>query len=127
MEWVDTDGILYAGNSLSAEVGRALFNGGNRMKISGLKKAVGEYQRANAGGYYSPRYGNLMFDPSDGTVWTDEFYSLGHNSWKEYHDRNITCISKTLNRMGVPVTMKNVRELIASSYPEFREVTHGTA
>lgn len=56
------------------------------LKIKGVKKAVGDYNRANAGGYYSPRYGKLMLDRSTGEVWTDEFYSLGHNSWTEYHD-----------------------------------------
>lgn len=52
------------------------------MKITGLKKAVGEYQRANKEGYYSPKYGYLMFDKATGELWTDEFYSLGHNEWK---------------------------------------------
>lgn len=47
------------------------------MKITGLKKAVGEYQRANKEGYYSPKYGYLMFDKATGELWTDEFYSLG--------------------------------------------------
>lgn len=48
------------------------------MKIKGLKTAVGDYKRANKEGYYSPRYGYLMFDRESGEIWTDEFYSLGH-------------------------------------------------
>lgn len=59
------------------------------MKITGIKKAVGDYKRANAGGIFSPIYGCLMLDRSTGEVWTDEFYSLGHNEWKEYHDKSI--------------------------------------
>lgn len=35
------------------------------MKIKGLKKAIGDYKRANEEGYYSPRYGYLMFDKAD--------------------------------------------------------------
>ena len=56
------------------------------IKVTGLKKSVGDYQRANSDGYYSPRYGRLMLDRSTGELWTDEFYSLGHNEWIEYHD-----------------------------------------
>lgn len=49
------------------------------MKIKGLKSAVGEYKSTNKEGYYSPRYGHLMFDRGSGEIWTDEFYSLSHN------------------------------------------------
>lgn len=59
------------------------------IKITGIKKAVGDYRRANADGFFSPRYGVLMIDRSTGEVWTDEFYSLGRNEWKEYHDAAI--------------------------------------
>lgn len=83
-------------------------------KIFGLKKAVGEFQHANAGGYYSPRYGVLMLDRGTGEVWTDEFYSLGHNSWKEYKDRNIMNLSGYMEQRGIPVTMDNVREVAES-------------
>lgn len=51
------------------------------IKIKGVKKAVGDYKRTNAEGWFSPRYGYLMLDRSTGEVWTDEFYSLGHNEW----------------------------------------------
>lgn len=78
-------------------------------KISGIKKAVGDFQRANAGGYYSPRYGTLMLDRGTGEVWTDEFYDLGHNSWKEYKDRNIMDLSGYMGQRGIPVNMANVR------------------
>lgn len=82
------------------------------MKIKGLKKAVGEYQRVNSGGYYSPHYGHLMYDPSDGTLWTDEFYSLGHNEWKVYHDSNIRNIGECVEEKYGKVTMANVRAFI---------------
>ena len=83
-------------------------------KISGIKKAVGDFRRANAGGYYSPRYGVLMLDRGTGEVWTDEFYSLGHNSWKEYKDRNIMNLSGYMVQRGIPVTMATVREVAES-------------
>ena len=53
------------------------------MKITGLKKAIGDYRCFNAGGRFSPEYGRLMYDKETGELWTDYFYSLGHNTWKE--------------------------------------------
>lgn len=91
---------------------------GNIMKIKGLKKAVGEYQRANKGGYYSPRYGCLMFDKSDGELWTDEFYSLGHNSWKEYHSDTIVNLGSMMSEQEIPVTMQNVKEFIMNNFDD---------
>lgn len=83
-------------------------------KILGLKKAVGDFRRANAGGYYSPRYGVMMLDRGTGEVWTDDFYDLGHNSWKEYKDRNIMNLSGYMGQRGIAVNMANVREVAES-------------
>lgn len=86
------------------------------IKITGLKKAVGDYQRANAEGYYTPRYGYLMFDKSDGELWTDEFYSLGHNEWKEYHSNTIVNLGRMMAEQEIEVNMKNVREFIEKEF-----------
>ena len=81
------------------------------LKIKGVKKAVGDYNRANAEGGHSPRYGFLMLDRSTGEVWTDEFYSIGHNEWKEYHDSAIIDLGYImLKKMGLKVTMANVKK-----------------
>ena len=85
-----------------------------RKVISGIKKAVGSYQRLNAGGYCSPHYGVMMLDRGTGEVWTDEFYSIGHNSWKEYRDRNIMNLSSYMNMRNIPVNMANVRTVAES-------------
>ena len=82
--------------------------------VKGLKKAVGDYQRANSEGAYSPRYGVLMYDKSDGELWTDEFYSLGHNSWKEYYSEHIVNLSSLMRERGVEVNMKNVQAFCES-------------
>lgn len=82
------------------------------VKIKGLKKAVGDYQRLNCGGYYSPTYGVLMFDTEDGSLWTDEFYSLGHNSWKVYHSDSIINLGDLMVERGMIVNMKNVKYFI---------------
>lgn len=84
------------------------------IKITGLKKAVGDFQRANADGCYSPRYGYLMFDKEDGSLWTDEFYSLGHNDWKEYNSGTIINLGREMAQRGIEVNMKNVKEFIVN-------------
>lgn len=79
-------------------------------KITGLKKAVGEYNRANAGGFYSSRYGYLMLDRSTGEVWTDEFCDYGHGTYKNYHSSDIINLSREILGHGITVSMKSVRQ-----------------
>jgi len=86
------------------------------MKIKGLKSAVGEYKSTNKEGYYSPRYGHLMFDRGSGEIWTDEFYSLSHNDWKEYHSDTIVNLGQLMSERGLEVNMKNVKEFVCSNY-----------
>lgn len=86
------------------------------MKIKGLKKAIGEYNRANRDGAYSPRYGILMFDYSDGEIWTDEFYDLGHGSWNEYHSDTIINLGAEMKRRGIHINMGNTKEFINDNW-----------
>ena len=85
------------------------------MKINGLKKAIGEYKRANSEGYYSPRYGKLMYDTSIGEIWTDWFYSLGHNEWKVYRDESVIDLGHKMGDRGINITMSNVKKFIAEN------------
>ena len=86
------------------------------MKIKGLKKAVGTYQQANSGGRFSSYYGEMMLDTETGEIWTDEFCSLGHNEWKEYHNPAIVNLSRQMREYDIEVTMKNVRDFIEANY-----------
>lgn len=55
------------------------------MKITGVKKAIGDYKD-----WISRRYGNaanIMLDKSTGKVWTDVFPDC--NSWIEYHSESV--------------------------------------
>ena len=88
----------------------------NTIKIKGLKKAIGTYNRINAGGCYSPLYGYLMFDKSTGELWTDEFYSIGHNSWNEYPSTDVINLGKEMTFRGIEITMQNVKEFIKEFY-----------
>lgn len=89
------------------------------MKIKGLKTAIGDYKRANKEGYYSPRYGYLMFDKEDGKIWTDEFYSLGHNEWKEYHSDTIVNLGQMMSERELEINMKTVKEFIHNNFEGF--------
>ena len=94
----------------------------NNIKIKGLKKSIGDYQRANEGGYYDARYGRLMLDRSTGELWTDEFYSLGHNSWKEYHDDAIINLISYISddiQDSVDVNMQNVKTYAEKAITEY--------
>ena len=85
-----------------------------KNNVKGIKKAVRTFRKANAGGCYSPHYGVMMLDRGTGEVWTDEFYDLGHNSWKEYEDRNIMNLSGYMGQRGIAVNMANVRTVAES-------------
>ena len=85
------------------------------MKIKGLKKAIGEYKRANFGGHYSPQYGKLMYDTSTGEIWTDYFCSLGHNQWKAYESESIVDLGRKMKEREIEITMPNVKKFIAEN------------
>lgn len=59
------------------------------IKITGIKKAIGEYKNWLA--YDWRRTTNIMLDKSTGEVWTDCFIDC--NSWKEYHSKDIISLS----------------------------------
>ena len=86
------------------------------MKINGLKKAVGDYQSLNREGGFSPWYGELMYDTETGEIWTDEFYSIGHNTWREYHSKTIVNLGEMMGEKDIAVNMKNVKEFIATHF-----------
>ena len=83
------------------------------MKIHNLKKAIGDYERFNEGGAYSPRYGLLMYEKSSGHLWTDEFYDLGHNSYIVYDDDgDVVNLGLLMKEKDIEVNMKNTKEFI---------------
>jgi hypothetical protein len=92
------------------------------MKITGIKKAVSDYKRANAGGYYSPSYGRMMLNRSTGEVWTDEFYCVGHTDWNKYDDPAIINIVTAMNNIAcdaVTVTMQSIKKIAVKLCEEY--------
>ena len=79
------------------------------MKITNIKKSVGEYKRANAGGVYSPRYANIMLNRENGRVWIDEYYSIGHGSYTVYADPAIINLGAVITDNGALVNMVTIR------------------
>lgn len=75
------------------------------LNIKGIKKASGATQDY---GYYSGSYDELFYDRSSGEVWTVYQYSLGQNSWTEYHDPSIIKLGNTSEHM----TMQEIADLI---------------
>lgn len=86
------------------------------LKLKGLNKAIGDYHRANSGGPYSARYGFLMLDKSTGEIWTDEFYSLGQNEWKEYHSNDIINLGHRMENDCWEITRDNIKEYCLLKY-----------
>ena len=84
------------------------------MKIKGLRSALKEYREANKGGCFDPFYGYLMMDTADGTVWTDTFYDIGHNSFKVYHDDTVINLGARMSREGLLVNLANVKRFVAA-------------
>ncbi len=86
------------------------------MKLKGLKKAIGDYKRANSGGAYSPRYGRLMLDKSTGEIWCDEFYDLGHSWYTQYKSPDIINLGREMGDRNITPTMQTVKAFCAENY-----------
>lgn len=83
------------------------------LKITGIKKAVSEL-KANlpkSNTYYSGIYMQVNYNVETGEVVTAYHYSLGHNSWTEYHDKNFILIGNYLK----PLTMQRFCNDIAET------------
>lgn len=77
------------------------------MKLTGIKKAVGDYQRWLDGDLR--RNATIMIDVSTGEIWCDTFIDI--NSWKEYHDDSIHDLKYFMLEHGVNrINMKNIKE-----------------
>lgn len=82
------------------------------LKMIGLKAASGDTKYLR--GYYSGHYCELFYNRSSGRVWTTYQYSLGHNSWTEYHDRDVIACGI----LTTPTTMQEIADLISGKLSE---------
>ena len=63
-----------------------------------------------------------MLDRSTGELWIDEFYSLGHNEWKEYKDDAIINLIKyTESQEDNEINMINVKEWAEIAINEYNK------
>ena len=76
------------------------------LKMTGLRKVAGQSKWLR--GYYNPNYLQLNYDRSTGEVWADEHYSLGHNSWTQYHDSDTITVCNICTQQ----TMQEIADAI---------------
>lgn len=82
------------------------------IKMIGIRKAAGETKTLR--GYYSGEYVELFYDRADGEVITIYQYSLGQNTWTQFHDRSVVKICN----LSEPYTMQQIADLIAEGLHE---------
>ena len=87
--------------------------------LKNINEAVRMYRNANAGGPYSAFYGRLMLDRSTGEIWCDEFYSLGHTSYKVYDDKSVIDLGAYITDKGERVTLSTVKRYALSLMEEW--------
>jgi len=79
------------------------------LTMKGLRKAAGETK--GLPGYYSGHYIQISYDMSDGEILTNYHYSLGQNSWTQYHSSDII----TICNASSPMTMQQIADAIADA------------
>lgn len=79
------------------------------LPIKGLKKASGYTEDY---GSYSGRYVEIFYDRSTGEVWGNFHYSLGQNSWTEYHDPAVVKICNTNRHMTMQEIADEVHRVL---------------
>lgn len=82
------------------------------IKMTGIKAAAGATKGLQ--GCYSGFYEELFFDLRTGEVWTKSQYSIGHNSWTDYHDDNVVKVCD----LSDPTTMQEIADLIKQRMDE---------
>lgn len=79
------------------------------LTMRGLRKAAGDTKGLT--GYYSGHYVQISYDTSDGEILTNYHYSLGHNTWSQYHDSDII----TVCNASEPMTMQQIADAIVEA------------
>ena len=81
----------------------------HNLKMIGLRKAASDTRGLT--GPYNSDYIQISYNTSDGEVLTNYHCSLGHNSWTQYHDRDVIAVC---NADG-PMTMQQIADAIADA------------
>ena len=87
-----------------------------RIELKGLKRVVSDYRRINSEGPYSSHYGHLMFDKAGGKIWVDEFFSVGHSSWKDYDSKKVVNIGRMMTEQNLEINVNNVKAFIQEEF-----------
>lgn len=87
------------------------------IKVTGIKKAIGEWRdwTSRSRSYAA----NIMLDRSTGEVWTDCFTNT--ESWKEYRDPDvISLLAYMSDRMVEKVNMYSLKEYAKKAICEYQ-------
>lgn len=85
-------------------------------KIKGIQKAVGEFQRYDSNSAFSPTFLVLLFDTESYSLWTEEYYRLGLNNWREFNSDTVVDLGSMMGERRIPINMKNVKEFVAKHF-----------
>lgn len=88
------------------------------IKMTGIKAAAGATKGLQ--GCYNGVYEELFYDRRTGEVWTVTQASFGHNSWTEYHDKQIIKICNLDDHK----TMQEIADLIKQRMDEIAAEAH---
>lgn len=81
----------------------------HNLTMTGLRKAASDTKGLT--GPYNSDYIQISYDTNGGTVLTNYHCSLGHNSWTQYHDRDIIAVCDA----NGPMTMQQIADAIADA------------
>ena len=85
------------------------------LTMRGLRKAAGATKGLT--GYYNGHYVQISYDTSNGEILTNYHYSLGQNSWTQYHGSDIITVCNASN----PMTMQQIADAIAEAVAYCRQ------
>ena len=93
------------------------------MEIKGIKKATGDYNKINEGGYIRRLYGDLMLDRETGDLWVDEYADV--NSYNRYDKSSIVVLFRRVRKDADAdrVTMAEVKEAAQRACDEWNVPT----
>lgn len=85
----------------------------HNLKMVGLREAAGETKGLR--GYFSGEYVQISYDRDDGEILTNYHYSLGQNSWSDYHCESIITVCFASD----PMTMQEIADAIYDAVEDY--------
>ena len=81
------------------------------LKIKGLRKVSGDTKNY---GFYSGKYVEIFYNRDTGELWSVYQFSLGQNSWTEYHDNAIIKVCNATEHMTMQEIVDRIHNQLRS-------------